>query len=146
MPQNDLLKRYLDAGLAFSALTQSRAEALVRDLVKAGELQADQAQKLKLTGMWARKEISSADWKEAREILDAKLFSTERQLGQITGTNTLDGLAGRESELCTSWDSLSLTRQAAIAATVLDYATISPGSGGGRREVDPNRIVPSWRL
>ena len=43
MAQNDLLKRYLDAGLAFTALTQARAEALVRDLVKAGEVQADQA-------------------------------------------------------------------------------------------------------
>ena len=43
MAQNDLLKRYIDAGLAFTSLTQSRAEALVKDLVKAGELQADQA-------------------------------------------------------------------------------------------------------
>jgi polyhydroxyalkanoate synthesis regulator phasin len=43
MAQNDLLKRYIDAGLAFTALTQARAEALVKDLVKAGELQADQA-------------------------------------------------------------------------------------------------------
>jgi len=43
MAQNDVLKRYLDAGLAFTALTQSRAEALVKDLVKAGEVQADQA-------------------------------------------------------------------------------------------------------
>ena len=43
MAQNDFLKRYLDAGLAFTALTQARAEALVKDLVKAGEVQADQA-------------------------------------------------------------------------------------------------------
>lgn len=43
MAQNDILKRYLDAGLAFTALTQARAEALVKDLVKAGEVQADQA-------------------------------------------------------------------------------------------------------
>ena len=43
MAQNDLLKRYLDAGIAFTALTQARAEALVKDLVKAGEVQADQA-------------------------------------------------------------------------------------------------------
>ncbi|MFZ6002679.1 MAG: phasin family protein [Actinomycetota bacterium] len=43
MAQNDVLKRYVDAGLAFTALTQSRAEALVKDLVKAGEVQADQA-------------------------------------------------------------------------------------------------------
>jgi polyhydroxyalkanoate synthesis regulator phasin len=43
MAQNDILKRYIDAGLEFSALTQTRAEALVKDLVKAGEVQADQA-------------------------------------------------------------------------------------------------------
>ena len=43
MAQNDVLKRYLDAGLAFTALTQARAEALVKDLVKVGEVQADQA-------------------------------------------------------------------------------------------------------
>jgi polyhydroxyalkanoate synthesis regulator phasin len=43
MAQNDLLKRYIDAGLAFTALTQARAEALVKDWVKVGEVQADQA-------------------------------------------------------------------------------------------------------
>src|SRR4051812_36354496 len=46
MPQrNDVLKRYLDAGMAFTQMTRSRAEAIVKDLVKAGELQQKQAQK-----------------------------------------------------------------------------------------------------
>ena len=44
MEQNDLLRRYLDAGIAFTQMTQARAEAIVRDLVKAGEVQTDQAQ------------------------------------------------------------------------------------------------------
>jgi polyhydroxyalkanoate synthesis regulator phasin len=43
MAQNDIFKRYIDAGLEFGQLTQTRAEALVKDLVKAGEVQADQA-------------------------------------------------------------------------------------------------------
>ncbi len=43
MAQNDFIKRYVDAGIEFTTLTQSRAEALVTDLVKAGEVQADQA-------------------------------------------------------------------------------------------------------
>jgi polyhydroxyalkanoate synthesis regulator phasin len=43
MAQSDILRRYLDTGLAFTAMTQARAEALVKDLVKAGEIQADQA-------------------------------------------------------------------------------------------------------
>jgi polyhydroxyalkanoate synthesis regulator phasin len=43
MAQNDLLKRYVDAAVSFTTITQSRAEALVKDLVRAGEVQADQA-------------------------------------------------------------------------------------------------------
>ena len=43
MAQNDVLKRYIDAAMEFRDLTQTRAEALVKDLVKAGEVQADQA-------------------------------------------------------------------------------------------------------
>ena len=45
MAQTDLLKRYLDAGLAFTQMTQQRAESIVRDLVKAGEVQASEATK-----------------------------------------------------------------------------------------------------
>ena len=44
MAQNDLIKRLLDAGLQFTQMTQRRAEELVADLVKAGEVQAEQAQ------------------------------------------------------------------------------------------------------
>lgn len=44
MAQNDMLKRYLDAGLAFTQMTRTRAEAIVKDLVKAGEIQRDQTQ------------------------------------------------------------------------------------------------------
>jgi hypothetical protein len=43
MAQTDMLKRYLDAGIAFTKMTQERAEAIVRDLVGAGEVGADQA-------------------------------------------------------------------------------------------------------
>src|SRR4051794_37450256 len=44
MPQNDTLKRYLDAGVAFTQMTRARAESIVKDLVKAGEVQRDQTQ------------------------------------------------------------------------------------------------------
>ena len=44
MAQNDLLKRFLEAGVQFTQMTQQRAEEIVRDLVKAGEVQAEQAQ------------------------------------------------------------------------------------------------------
>jgi polyhydroxyalkanoate synthesis regulator phasin len=43
MAENDVLKRYIDAALDFTAVTQARAEELVKDLVRVGEVQADQA-------------------------------------------------------------------------------------------------------
>jgi polyhydroxyalkanoate synthesis regulator phasin len=44
MAQNDMLRRYLDAGMAFTQLTRARAEGIVKDLVKAGEVQREQTQ------------------------------------------------------------------------------------------------------
>lgn len=46
MAQNPLIKRYLDAGMAFTQMTQSRAEAIVKELVKAGEVQAQRTEEL----------------------------------------------------------------------------------------------------
>lgn len=45
MAKNPLIKRFLDAGVQFTEMTQSRAEAIVKDLVKTGEVQGEQAQK-----------------------------------------------------------------------------------------------------
>jgi polyhydroxyalkanoate synthesis regulator phasin len=46
MNRSDLFRRYLEAGIEFTQLTQRKAEALVRDLVKSGEVQAEQAQSM----------------------------------------------------------------------------------------------------
>jgi polyhydroxyalkanoate synthesis regulator phasin len=44
MAQSDLLKRYLDVGMAFTELTRARAERIVKDLVRTGEVQRERAQ------------------------------------------------------------------------------------------------------
>src|SRR5579859_7961597 len=44
MAQTDVLKRYIDAAVAFTQMTRTRAEDVVKELVKAGELQRDQVQ------------------------------------------------------------------------------------------------------
>lgn len=45
MAQTDLFKRYLDAGVAYTQMTQAKAEEIVRDLVRAGEVQAEDTRK-----------------------------------------------------------------------------------------------------
>lgn len=42
MAETDAFKKYLDAGIAFTQLTRARAEQVVKDLVKAGDLQRGQ--------------------------------------------------------------------------------------------------------
>jgi polyhydroxyalkanoate synthesis regulator phasin len=65
MAQSELLRRYLDAGIQFSQMTQQRAEALVRDLVRAGEVQAEQTQTL------------------VNELVERSRRNTERLVDQI---------------------------------------------------------------
>ena len=82
MAQNDFFKRYLDAGLEFTALTQARAEALVKDLVNAGEVQADQARET------------------VAELLERSRKSSERVLGivrdEVKAQITAMGLASKD--------------------------------------------------
>lgn len=84
MPQNDILKRYLDAGIAFTAMTQTRAEAIVKDLVKTGEIQTEQAQSAVL------------------DIVDKSRKNTEKLLAQV------------RTEVRTQVKSLGLATQADI--------------------------------
>ena len=65
MAQNELFKRYLEAGMQFSQMTRERAEAIVRDLVKAGEVQAEQTQTL------------------VAEVLERSRKNTERFVEQV---------------------------------------------------------------
>jgi polyhydroxyalkanoate synthesis regulator phasin len=44
MAQLDALRKYLEAGMAFTQTTRARAEEIVANLVRAGELQTEQTQ------------------------------------------------------------------------------------------------------
>jgi len=65
MAESNVLKRYLDAGMALTQLTQARAEALVKDLVSSGDVQTGQAQTA------------------VNDLLERSRKNTERLLDQI---------------------------------------------------------------
>ena len=67
MAQNDVFKRYLDAGAAFTQLTQKRAEVIVKDFVKAGEIQTEQASQA------------------VQDLLDRSRKTTEALIAQVRG-------------------------------------------------------------
>jgi polyhydroxyalkanoate synthesis regulator phasin len=91
MPQNDGLRRYLEAGISLSQITRSRAEDLVRDLIATGEVERNRAQD------WVEDLVkSSRDRSEA--FVTAIHKEVRRQLDELDLTN-LDELARRVAEI-----------------------------------------------
>ena len=91
MAQNDVLKRYIDAGLAFTALTQSRAEELVKDLVKIGEVQADQAREVV-------SDLLDRSRKNSERLLDTVRTEVRQQITSL-GLATQDDLDRIEANI-----------------------------------------------
>lgn len=95
--------------------------------------------------MYGAGNITMAEWMRARSPIEGRISQAERTLARRSGHDALAGLVGDGAGLRSRWDDLSLSRQAAIVAAVLDHAVVSPGSPG-RRPFDPSRVEPVWRL
>lgn len=91
MAQNDLLKRYLEAGMQFTAMTQARAEAIVRDLVKAGEVQTEQTQALV-------QDLLDRSRKNSEKLIDQVRKEIRSQISSL-GLATQDDIARLEREI-----------------------------------------------
>jgi polyhydroxyalkanoate synthesis regulator phasin len=87
MPQSDLWKRYLDAGMEFSQMTRSRAESIVKDLVRAGEVQREQRQErieeLLERSRKSAEELASTVRKELSQQLSSLGFATKADLKKL---------------------------------------------------------------
>lgn len=91
MPQNDGLRRYLEAGISFTQITRSRAEDLVRDLIQTGEVERNRAQE------WVEDLVkTSRDRSEA--FLSTVRSEVRRQLAELDLTN-IDELAKRVADV-----------------------------------------------
>lgn len=120
-----------------------------REDTDAGELSdglaGDQAQLDELAVMFGKQEISGREWRAAREPIERRMAERQRQLAAATRTDALTGLPGNGGHLRDQWESLSLSRQAAIVSAVLDHAVIEPGQSGAR-SLDPARVRAIWRV
>jgi len=65
MAQLDALRKYLEAGMAFTQTTRSKAEEIVGNLVRAGELQTEQTQQ------------------QVQDLVERSRESTERVVGAV---------------------------------------------------------------
>jgi polyhydroxyalkanoate synthesis regulator phasin len=97
MVNRDAFQKYLDAGIAFTNITRTRAEELVHELVQSGEFQGDDAR--------AKVEELIERSRKGREVLVAQVrHEVTRQLDGVGVTNLEDlakqvaSLLGRTAE------------------------------------------------
>ena len=104
MAQNDFLKRYVDAGVEFTQLTQKRAEAIVRDLVKAGQVRQEQAQdevaKLLERSRKSSQKLAAQIRAEVKEQVNSLGLATQTELRRLErqiDKLTKDGAAAKKT-------------------------------------------------
>ena len=105
MAQGDLWNRYLEAGMEFSKMTRARAESIVKDLIKAGEVQREQRQQ-------RIEELLDRSRKNTEELVGAVRKELDRQLSTL-GVATKADLAKLEAKI----DSLSKARSTGANAS-----------------------------
>lgn len=131
-----------------SELMQALAGEGSQDAHAAGLAEAlagDQRQLDELAAMYGKQQIPAREWRLAREPIEQRMTERRRQLAAATQTDALAGLPGHGAELRQAWAGLPLPRRAAIVQALLDHAVVKPGVAGAR-QLDPERVVPQWRI
>jgi polyhydroxyalkanoate synthesis regulator phasin len=91
MATNDRWQQYLDAGKAWTQMTREQAESVVRDLVKAGDLQQKRAKK-------AVDELLERSRKNAEELRKVVRHEIQSQISAL-GIATQEDLTRLERKL-----------------------------------------------
>lgn len=128
----------LHAALTGQGDTDDEAARLRQQIVD------DQEQLEELASLYANREITAREWKAARDPIEQRIRRAGQALFQLSNTTVLAGYVGNSAALRDQWHHLSLDRQHAIVAAVLDYAIVGPPTRRGR--FDPDRVTPVWRL
>jgi polyhydroxyalkanoate synthesis regulator phasin len=96
MAQLDALRKYLEAGMAFTQTTRARAEEIVGNLVRAGELQTEQTQQQVQDLVDRSREnterVVSAVREEVVSQLSSLGFATKKDLARLE--RKVDALKG----------------------------------------------------
>ncbi len=87
MPENDGLRRYLQAGMALTQITRARADEVVRELVHTGEFERARAQE------WVD-DLVSKSRERSETLVSLVRGEVSRQLGEL-GLGRVDEVARR---------------------------------------------------
>jgi site-specific DNA recombinase len=108
------------------------------------EMETAQAQLDELAAAYGQRQFSLQEWLAARRPIEQRMTAARKQLAKVSRTNVLDGYVGNSDKLRAEWDSLDLSQQHTIVATVVDSVVVGPARQGYNR-FDESRLTPVWR-
>src|ERR1700688_976633 len=117
MTENDGLRRYVEAATALTQITRSRAEELVRELIKTGELERHRAQD------WVEDLVRAS--RDRSEALVGTVRGEVRQQLRELGFTNVDDLAKKVADV--------MARSSAAGRR----ATHRPGKRAGTKKAAP---------
>ena len=97
-----------------------------------------------LSSAYADRRITMQEWLTARRPIEERLTVAKKRLGALNRSTAIGPYVGNASELRSLWPTLTLSRQRAIMAAVLDHVVIGEARRGYNR-FDPTRLSPIWR-
>jgi site-specific DNA recombinase len=106
----------------------------------------DQAQLAELAAAYAAKEITMPEWLAARGPIQQRIDTANAEFAATTSRDTVTSeYVGRGGALREDWSLLSLDRQRAIIAGVIDHIVVEPATRG-LTVFDPSKIKPVWKF
>jgi len=86
----DVVRKYLDAGVSYAQVTREKAEEIVNDLVKAGEVRADEAQAAVKDLVERSRKSSEALTERVRAEVKEQMAEVKEQLAKVQPASQAD--------------------------------------------------------
>ncbi|MFE7630274.1 recombinase family protein [Kocuria sp. NPDC057446] len=106
----------------------------------------DTAKEAELMDMWLNDQLTRTQFQSAQARLQRRQEENRKAYSRLTHPADAVDYIGHGNELRQKWHTLNLSQQVAIIKAVLHKVTILPATTPGRHGLDPNRVVPEWRL
>ena len=98
-----------------------------------------------LATAYGERQITMREFIAARAPIEKRMKQAQARAGTENRSAVLADFVVNPKALREDWGTLTLTRQRAIVAAVMDHATIAPATRG-RNSFDPARVTPHWRI
>lgn len=128
----------LDTDAFASAMSEDEHEARRAELV--AELEAVEAQHVKLAKEWASGDLPAAAWDQARRALDGRKARAQAELASVPAPAAAVDLDSLRSD----WANMTIDERRTVLDLFIERIEVAPASPGART-VDLGRISITWK-